>query len=493
MTGSQIADTLSIDEYTINILVRNNRIPYENTNGIPRFNPHIITGWLKQGHILTITEEKAYIEELKKFYAAQFPEAIQALQELDRCYAAKRPGKGYSLSKVPSKRYGFLYYVRYIEHGKLIPSRWNTRTNDLASAEQFARDNRERILAEYHSRREGESRLYGILSEYYKAGSEYMITSAQRGRTLADKTRYRYHAFVVSTLIPYLKKHDIRTFSDITQPEVTKLQDYLLQNGNKPQTVNKLISCTRLIFDYLVTHGTIPSNPFRGVVPIKPKKKDRAVRGCYELDSIKGVFDKKWTSSLHFLLCLVIYTTDMRNSEIDRIQVKDIIDIGKYRFIDIPESKTENGVRIIPLHPFVYEKLMRYIKESKKQKEDYLFEIGQSVYQSANREMGKMLKKTPDELKKLNITYYSGRAFWKTMMNVEELGDVEEYFMGHKVSSDVAKLYNHKDKVGKKNMLAKTKEVFRVLDKYLFTSSARTKVSPRPRPSSGKSRNTPGP
>jgi hypothetical protein len=53
-------------------------------------------------------------------------------------------------------------------------------------------------------------------------------------------------------------------------------------------------------------------------------------------------------------------------------------------------------------------------------------------------------------------------------MNAEELGDVEEYFLGHKVSPDVAKNYNHRDKQGQKKILAKAKEVLKILDKQLF-------------------------
>jgi hypothetical protein len=40
--------------------------------------------------------------------------------------------------------------------------------------------------------------------------------------------------------------------------------------------------------------------------------------------------------------------------------------------------------------------------------------------------------------------------------------------MGHKVSNDVAKLYNHRDKQGKKLMLKKAKQVFSILDKRLL-------------------------
>jgi hypothetical protein len=52
-------------------------------------------------------------------------------------------------------------------------------------------------------------------------------------------------------------------------------------------------------------------------------------------------------------------------------------------------------------------------------------------------------------LKEQNIAYYSDRRFWKTLMNASKLeDDVEELFMGHRVTSDVAKLYNHHDKHG---------------------------------------------
>jgi integrase len=82
--------------------------------------------------------------------------------------------------------------------------------------------------------------------------------------------------------------------------------------------------------------------------------------------------------------------------------------------------------------------------------------------------MGKLLEQTPEQLAEQNITFYSGRHYWKTLMSSAELGDVEEYFMGHKVSTDVAAIYNHRDKQGQKRILAKAKEALAVLDRQLF-------------------------
>lgn len=54
-------------------------------------------------------------------------------------------------------------------------------------------------------------------------------------------------------------------------------------------------------------------------------------------------------------------------------------------------------------------------------------------------------------------------------MNAGGLGaDAEEVFMGHRVTNDMAKLYNHRDAAGKTLIAQKAREVFSILDKRLF-------------------------
>jgi hypothetical protein len=77
-------------------------------------------------------------------------------------------------------------------------------------------------------------------------------------------------------------------------------------------------------------------------------------------------------------------------------------------------------------------------------------------------------------------------------MNAHDLGDVEEYFMGHKVTGDVSKLYNRKDRQGQKMMVKKAKEVFAILDKTLFKIKTKnSKISPAKKKRAG--RRTAGP
>ena len=171
-------------------------------------------------------------------------------------------------------------------------------------------------------------------------------------------------------------------------------------------------------------------------------------------------------------MSLVIYTTDIRNSEIEKIQVKDFFTIDDVHFLDIPKSKSVNGIRIVPVHDFVYRKIMAYVRKNKIK--DYVFKLqnckklGSKRYKDAYMELANHTGYTAEQLAKENITFYSGRHFWKTLMNSENLGDVEEYFMGHKVSGDVAQRYNHRDKQGRKKLLERARKVFQILDKRIF-------------------------
>jgi integrase len=238
--------------------------------------------------------------------------------------------------------------------------------------------------------------------------------------------------------------------------------------------------------------GTILENVFSKTTSLTIPRNQKHIRGCYDIDEICGIFNRRWPDPFACLLCLIIYTTGLRNSEIEKIRKRDIIKINSVKFISVTESKTENGIRLVPLHPLVDEKIKRHIAKNGVYSDEFIFfQHGRNnestVYKKANILMGSLVKKTTlkkaaAELDKLGITFYSGRHYWKTLMNAEELGDVEEFFMGHKVSSDVAKRYNHKDKQGRAMLAKKAREVFRSLDKRLFKTPRQKRLSPNQQP-----------
>jgi integrase len=483
LTTTQLASILQIKEHSLGVLASSGKIPFtfinseSNDSAAIRFNTGIIVDWLDRGSIFKAMDEKAYIERLQKEFQERFPDAMRELRAFDLQISEPRKPKGYSLIKVKNKKMGFKYYVRYIEGGQLIRSCWCTQTNNQEKAIQFALENRERILAKYYDKKNKQKTacdLYEVMENYYTKDSVHLLEDMRRGRSIGDDTVRSCHNTIIKKWVPYLKENKIKKINEIDTPLLVKFQNKLLSGGIKPQTINHYMSHISTIFDHLVAEGASSTNPFKNLASIKVNEDNYEDRGCYNVNDIKGVFEKAWENELSRLLCLLVYTTNMRPVEIGRIQVNDIIQIDNYHFIDIPKSKTKNGVRIVPLHDFVYAELMKYIAQEKKADEDFIFKkkstkkVQGIVWRNAYVEMGKLLGYEEKKLEAENITFYSGRHFWKTLMNSEELGDVEEVFMGHKVSSNIAERYNHRDKQGMERIIKKATEVFAILDKRIF-------------------------
>ncbi|MDR2731407.1 MAG: site-specific integrase [Treponema sp.] len=482
LSQSQAADVLSISENALNALAYSGQIPHlkitSPMGGAPNlcFNSAELVNWFNIGPKIN-NNNTNQITCLKKQLCKRHPATYLMLKNYDRQFVTARKSKGYNLTKVPNKKLGFIYYARYIVKGKLIPTRWSTHTNNFDAATKFAIEKKDILLAEYFQKKEGKkppNRLYSIMKNYYAKDSQYQKYDNRRGRTLSDEARRFYHSTIHQHFIPFLKKRRIQTLEEIDAPLIVGYQDYCMDKGLKPQSVNHYVGFVKHIFDYLVQKNYLKTNPCIGVTPLRVKEESYQIRNCYNVKEMRGVFNKRWDDELSSLLCLVIYSTGMRNSEIDRIRVKDMFRINKCWFINIPKSKSRFGIRTVPLHNFVHGKLARYAIKLNKAPDDLLFcqpngkIIPRQWYTNANIALGKFTKRDENQLQKENITFYSGRHYWKTLMNSCDLGDVEEYFMGHKISNDVAKRYNHRDKQGQGRIAQKAQAVFRILDNKLF-------------------------
>jgi integrase len=480
LTSAETAYILEITEYTLHALVHSGKIPHtyipsaETHDRILRFDPYIITAWLQTNPNLADFTEKEYIAGLKEQYQTRFPHILTTLKSIDAQFSPPRKGKGYNLTKVKNKAHGFIYYVRYIENGKLIPSRWNTHTNNLSAAECFAKDNRIRILTAYHAKHDKNDAMYAVLENYYKENSPYIDNIKKRGRRLCEQVRGQYHSFIQKTFTPFLKKYRIKCFNEITAPVIAKLQNEMLASKLKPQTINRYMIGLRTIFDHMVRDGFMAENVLNHVDSLTPQPCDYKAVGCYEVGKPNGIFNTLWKDELSYLLNLIIYSTGIRNGEIIKMKPQDIIAIGGCRFIDIKESKTENGIRLAPLHDFVHKRLAAWIRKNKIKPDAFIFAAAKPYsFTKAYQLLGEKLGFDKTALKAENIEFYSGRHYWKTLMNANELGDVEEYFMGHKVSKDVSERYNHRDKQGQKRLLAKANAMLRILDRTLFKPPAK--------------------
>jgi site-specific recombinase XerD len=403
---------------------------------------------------------------VKTYIASEFPATLKAIKLIDQDCSSNKRRKGYNLVRVENKKLGHVYYVRYSYRGKMLPTKFHTHTSILEEAEKFAVENKARLVEQYV--RSHDEKMYAILEKFYEANSDYLLCEEKRNHKISERIRKEYHAVVNNRFIPFLKKKNIKEFCEVTAHILGDFQDSLLAEKIKPQSVNNIFKAVKRVFKYLQRKGLLKENPCEFVHYIPVCQEDQKIRGCYEVEKIKGVFNRQWKDDLSYLLCLLIYTTGMRNSEIVQITKDDIMRAGGCSFIDIKKSKTPSGIRLVPLHDYAYRKLLNFCAK-KDPKEPIFGRLGPGTFVRANKQLAAKLKVNEEDLEKENITYYSGRHFWKTMMNVGGLGDdIEEIFMGHLVSSNVAKLYNHRDKQGKDRIAKKARQVFKILDLYVF-------------------------
>jgi len=420
--------------------------------------------------ILQVREKKLQrswnIESMQLFMMNNFPDTIKALRQIDFEYTRPKRRKGFNLVIMENKKKGRRIYARLSYDGKTLPTKFNTYTDNEKEAELYVLKNKERLIEGYLSRKDG--RMYKTLECFYEHEQD----------NLSDRCRKEYRTVINNKFIPFLKQEKIYEFGQITKNVLNKFQDTLLNAGitegkkkykpMRPQSVNNNMKAVRKIFETLTRQNKMENNPCVLVRDLTVKGENKKPRGCYELERIKDVFSRKWKDELSYLLCMLIYTTGIRNSEIKRIKINDIQFIDGCCFIKINQSKTANGIRLIPLHKSLYEKIKTWgIKN--KAGENQLFNVHSEKFNHANNELAKRLKVSDEELEKENITFYSGRHYWKTLMSAEGLGeDIEEIWMGHKVSGNVTKLYNHKDKQGKNRMVKKARQVYSILDRCIF-------------------------
>ena len=407
-------------------------------------------------------QQNSDITSMRLYVTANFPNTIKALNQIDNENLRPKRRKGLNLVVRESKKYGRRLYARLTHNGKKIPTKFNTHTNDEKEAELYVKKNRERLIEGYYSRKEG--KIYKILENFFNTKQD----------SISERVRKEYDNVIKKKFIPFLRQEKIKEFGQIDKKILIKFQDELLKTivKNKPmqpQSVNNNMKAVRKVFEKIVRQGVIEQNPCIFVKGLPINEKNRKIRGCYDLERIKDVFCRKWKDELSYLLCSLIYTTGMRNGEIKRIRLNDIKLINGSRFVKIQKSKTANGIRMIPLHKSLYEKLRMWGIKNKIDSDNPLFDIHETKFNHANKELARRLKVSNEELERENIVFYSGRHYWKTLMSAEGLGeDIEEVWMGHKVSGNVAKLYNHRDKQGKNRMMKKAKQVFSILDRCIF-------------------------
>jgi hypothetical protein len=147
--------------------------------------------------------------KLTEFDLTKIMAALQTIQKYGAFDDNTDTPKRYYLDPVKNKKMGFVWYVRYLDNGVVIPSHWTTGTNDRKEAEKFAVENRGKLLNKYFGRnciKKPYGELYIILRKYYSDKPPYLEIDAMRGRSINEHSRVTYHNLITKQFIPLSEK-----------------------------------------------------------------------------------------------------------------------------------------------------------------------------------------------------------------------------------------------------------------------------------------------
>lgn len=194
----------------------------------------------------------------------------------------------------------------------------------------------------YRTRREAEQALAAYNADPYyisKRTLKDIIDEWYEQKDVSESTLKNYRV-CIKHLEPL---HDMK-IRDIDRPTLQKFYNEL---DVSPNTLKLIIQVLNMVFDYAVKLGILPSTALNLNqtinVPLKEQKKVQKKREAISRDDIDMLW--KHTDNKYVKMILVYIYTGLRFSE-----MRDLLPENWHEnYIEITQSKTKAGIRIVPI------------------------------------------------------------------------------------------------------------------------------------------------
>jgi len=423
----------------------------------------------------------------------------------------KRLKKQYGFQLEPNPNTGF-YDIRYkdLETGKRLGMRVSSYCSTEIEAISFAIDNREDTIRRYRERKAKRQELasglafYDMLTTYYKEESPYLKDDRANGRRdVPPNQLINHNGFIRKHLIPYLKEREIKTIKEVSPDVYSGLKTYLMETARtksgktlQEKTINNYLDAFNRILKYHERKEiiTLPYKPGNGVINKAIQGNRFAEKKILPTEYLQGIFRDEMgeCDPLPLLTAKIALATGMRESEMEKVKRSDIHRIEGIEdayYIEAQNHKIRHFAkrggdlyRKIPIHPYIFRMLWKYIAENGIGKQDYvftkhpgldaktgkihakelykyrrgLFELNQLILIRKGLATGDTAlfrkaekKNVKNVLKEAGISPHSIRHTYETLLTLMFPGQtlLIDYFMGHKPAQAMLANYQHINQV----------------------------------------------
>lgn len=294
-----------------------------------------------------------------------------------------------------------------------------------------------KVVGTYETKRIAQETLF----EYLKNPRLYSKT------TFKDVRELWWNTYIIDKSHRTIETNKFRMkfFESLDNREIAEIKLFELQNlfDNMNRSWSFKISCKsilNMIFDYALKNDFISSNKVSFVeVGKKIKILERKIFTKEEIGILWKNINSAEEYCQYIYIVLILLYTGMRIGELQNLKNEDI-DLEN-RIIKIKASKTEAGVRVIPISSKIYDLVKKHVNLEQEYfvKGDTTLKLSYSTFKPRFQKL----------LKKLGIqehTIHDTRHTFATMLNNADANSTTiTKLIGHVNFNTTENIYTHKD------------------------------------------------
>lgn len=218
----------------------------------------------------------------------------------------------------------------------------------------------------------------------------------------------------ITELSKFLKNPPI---TKITTSDITRYQEFLAEKGNSVRTIDNKISIVRALYNFAKKQGyTREDNPAENRALLTKKQRLKGGYAIFEKEEIELFFkseffkEQKKKDPDYTTAVIIGLFTGCRIGEITSLKKEQFkISPKGNAYITIRDSKTLAGIREVPIHPLVYNKIFDFINS----KTDKIFKYIEKDGKGSGNAVGKKFARNVESagITRDKLVFHSLRKF----------------------------------------------------------------------------------
>lgn len=252
----------------------------------------------------------------------------------------------------------------------------------------------------------------------------------------------------ITELAKFLKNPAI---TRITSSDITRYQEFLAGKNNSVRTIDNKISIIRSLYNFAKKQGyTREDNPAENRALLTKKQRLKGGYALFEKEEIRAIFNSQFYKEQilkdkdYSVAVIIGLFTGCRIGEITSLKKEQFkISENGTNYIVIRDSKTLAGIREVPLHPAIFNRIKRFVDS----KTDKIFKYVEKDGKGTGNAVGKKFARNIESARitRDKLVFHSLRKFVNNelMHNGVSLENRCQ-FIGHEIDNVNISVYTKK-------------------------------------------------